>query len=172
MDLFMWGSLLVVLVLTVSGIFFKKNSLNLPGPDGIPFIGNFHQLNTPKLHVQLLKWAKKYGPVYTIWLGFKPVVIVTGSKQIHEVLVVRGKEFSGRSNTYVTSKFTCDAKDIGISDPNQEWRVQKKLFMRTLKAYGTGFHRIEEITVRYTNQWIKMIENSYDDGKGLEIRDY
>jgi hypothetical protein len=40
-----------------------------PGPPTLPFIGNLHQMPTEKTHFQLAKWAKEYGPIFSLKLA-------------------------------------------------------------------------------------------------------
>jgi len=48
----------------------------LPGPRGLPLLGNLLQLKATQLPTILEHWADRYGPLYTFRLGRKPVVVV------------------------------------------------------------------------------------------------
>src|SRR5215468_3910978 len=48
----------------------------LPGPRGLPLLGNLLQLKATHLPTILEHWADRYGPLYTFRLGRKPVVAV------------------------------------------------------------------------------------------------
>jgi hypothetical protein len=50
-----------------------------PGPDGLPFIGNLHQLGNSNLHQYLWKLSQKHGPLVFLRLGFKPALIVSSA---------------------------------------------------------------------------------------------
>src|SRR5439155_7723844 len=58
----------------------------LPGPRGLPLVGNLFQLKGTQLHTILEHWADIYGPLYTFWLGRKPVVVLAGPDLIQAVL--------------------------------------------------------------------------------------
>ena len=47
----------------------KRTLDDLPGPRGLPFLGNTHQLDVTKLHLTLERWAAQYGPVYLFRMG-------------------------------------------------------------------------------------------------------
>jgi len=58
----------------------------LPGPRGLPLVGNLLQLKATQLHTILEHWADIYGPLYTFRLARKPVVAIAEPDLIHEVL--------------------------------------------------------------------------------------
>lgn len=45
------------------------------------------------LHSQL---REKYGPIFTVYMGPRPVVVLCGHEAVKEALVDRADEFSGR----------------------------------------------------------------------------
>jgi Cytochrome P450 len=68
-----------------------------PGPLGLPFIGSsLDTWNTEKQHILLREWAKKYGPLYKVWIGCKLVLVLGDWNTIQEALVKKGDVFSGR----------------------------------------------------------------------------
>ena len=58
----------------------------LPGPHGLPLLGNLLQLKATQLPTILERWADRYGPLYTFRLGRKPVVVVAEPALIQTVL--------------------------------------------------------------------------------------
>lgn len=51
----------------------------LPGPRGLPLIGNLHQIRTNAAE-QYRLWAKTHGDVYQVQLGNVPVVVVNSAR--------------------------------------------------------------------------------------------
>ena len=41
----------------------------LPGPHGVPFLGNALQLRPARLHVMLEQWGRRYGPAFRFDMG-------------------------------------------------------------------------------------------------------
>nr|AAR90938.1 truncated cytochrome P450 2A13 variant 4 [Homo sapiens] len=66
-----------------------------PGPTPLPFIGNYLQLNTEQMYNSLMKISERYGPVFTIHLGPRRVVVLCGHDAVKEALVDQAEEFSG-----------------------------------------------------------------------------
>uniref|UniRef100_A0A2R9AZY0 Cytochrome P450 n=1 Tax=Pan paniscus TaxID=9597 RepID=A0A2R9AZY0_PANPA len=67
-----------------------------PGPTPLPFIGNYLQLNTEHICDSIMKFSEHYGPVFTIHLGPRRVVVLCGHDAVKEALVDQAEEFSGK----------------------------------------------------------------------------
>ncbi|XP_058527246.1 cytochrome P450 2C31-like isoform X3 [Ochotona princeps] len=67
-----------------------------PGPTPIPIIGNLLQINTANISRSMSMLAKEYGPVFTVYLGMKPTVVLHGYEAVKEALIDRAEEFAGR----------------------------------------------------------------------------
>ncbi|KAH0631503.1 hypothetical protein JD844_005847 [Phrynosoma platyrhinos] len=97
------GAVTLVLVAYVSFLLIssakkkpsKKGRLP-PGPTPLPLIGNFLQIKSSELLKSLLRLREKYGPVFTVHLGTRPVVVLCGYQAVKEALIDKAEEFSGR----------------------------------------------------------------------------
>ncbi|XP_058528014.1 cytochrome P450 2C42-like isoform X3 [Ochotona princeps] len=69
-----------------------------PGPTPLPIIGNILQMDLKDISKSLTKFSKAYGPVFTLYFGTKPTVILHGYEAVKEALVDLGDEFSGRGS--------------------------------------------------------------------------
>ena len=78
----------------------KHKPLALPGPNGLPFVGNLLQLYSKSPHAHLTEWAKQYGGVYSINLMGDNWVVVSSYKALHEVIIKRGLELANRPNIF------------------------------------------------------------------------
>jgi hypothetical protein len=51
------------------------------------------------LHFLLIfQLAQEYGPVFTLYFGMKPTVVLHGYEAVKEALIDRAEEFSGRGS--------------------------------------------------------------------------
>ncbi|XP_061450001.1 cytochrome P450 2J2-like isoform X2 [Rhineura floridana] len=102
MALFSW---LLIISFLLYGFWKSFRPKNFPpGPWALPFLGNVLQLNKLNPLKDLEKFAKKYGPVFSLYIGGIPIVFVHGLPLIKEVLVVKGTEFAGRpNNTFINT---------------------------------------------------------------------
>ncbi|KAM3930496.1 cytochrome P450 2K1-like [Leptodactylus fuscus] len=133
----------IILCLVVALFFFygwKRNAYhNLPpGPRPLPIIGNLHILDGKKPYQTLHQLSEKYGPVYTIHLGEKKVVVICGYDAVKDALVNHADEFSGRPKEPVI------AKGLGIFFSNgEQWRLTRRFTLSTLRDFGMGKEAIE-----------------------------
>ncbi|KAJ3558744.1 hypothetical protein NM688_g740 [Phlebia brevispora] len=59
-----------------------------PGPRGIPILGNMLQIPQEVAFRKFAEWAKIYGPVYSLNVAGKPIVVVSELKAARELLGV------------------------------------------------------------------------------------
>uniref|UniRef100_A0A6I8NQH2 Cytochrome P450 n=1 Tax=Ornithorhynchus anatinus TaxID=9258 RepID=A0A6I8NQH2_ORNAN len=97
-----------------------------PGPFPLPFLGNLLHIRTD------LK--EKYGPVFTVYLGPRPVVVLCGHEAVKEALVDQAEEFGGRGDTVLCVAFA----------NGERWRVLRRFSLTTLRNFGMGKRSIEE----------------------------
>jgi cytochrome P450 len=108
----------------------SRNLADLPGPAGIPLLGNILQMDSDRFHQTLEKWADEFGSLYKIKIGRKSLLVVADPTLIGTLL-------RDRPDAIRRSSRTANAiNDIGItgvfSDEGEEWRKQRKLVMRAL----------------------------------------
>jgi hypothetical protein len=72
-----------------------------PGPPTLPLIGNIHQMPQEKAHVQFQKWAEEYGPVYSLILGTKVMIVLSSDQAIKDLLDKRSGIYSSRPDLYL-----------------------------------------------------------------------
>lgn len=72
-----------------------------PGPPTLPLIGNLHQLQKEKPHLQFQQWAKEYGPVYSLILGSRVVVVLNTDQAVKDLLDKRSGIYSSRPELYL-----------------------------------------------------------------------
>lgn len=53
-----------------------------------------------------LKFAERYGIVYSLYIGTRPAVVLNGLKAIKEALVTKSAVFSGRPGNLLVSHVT------------------------------------------------------------------
>ncbi|XP_069500521.1 cytochrome P450 2G1-like isoform X1 [Ambystoma mexicanum] len=114
-----------------------------PGPPPLPLIGNLLQIRRGETLSSLLALRKKYGDVFTMYLGTRKVVVLCGYKAVKEALIDQGEDFSGRGDMPSMARVY---KDYGIAfTTNMEWWKQLRHFsLMTLKNFGIGKRSIEE----------------------------
>ncbi|XP_001502043.5 cytochrome P450 2C21 [Equus caballus] len=113
-----------------------------PGPTPLPIFGNVLQINTKDISKSLSKLAKDYGPVFTVYFGMKPTVVLHGYEAVKEALTGQNEEFSGRGSMPVFDKV---AQGLGIVFSNGEmWKQTRRFSLTVLRNMGMGKNTIED----------------------------
>ncbi|KAB1221843.1 Cytochrome P450 77A3 [Morella rubra] len=111
-------------------------SKNLPpGPPGWPILGNLGQVilqSRPFIFV-VRDLREKYGPIFTMQMGQRTLVIVTSSELIHEALVQRGTEFASRpADSPIRLLFSVGKCAINSAEYGPLWRTLRRNFVTEL----------------------------------------
>ncbi|XP_034367275.1 cytochrome P450 2C44 [Arvicanthis niloticus] len=113
-----------------------------PGPTPLPIIGNILQLNLKDIPASLSKLAKEYGPVYTLYFGSWPTVVLHGYDVVKEALLNQGDEFLGRGPLPIIED---SQKGRGlIFSRGERWKLLRRFSLATLKNFGMGKRSLEE----------------------------
>ncbi|XP_049711275.1 cytochrome P450 2C42-like isoform X1 [Elephas maximus indicus] len=143
--------LAVVLVLCLSSLLlfslwkqsYGKGKLP-PGPTPLPIIGNSLQLNFKNISKSLHDLSKTYGPVFTLYLGMKPTVVLHGYEAVKEALIDQGEEFSGRGSFPVSEKFLFFCLTGVVFSNGKMWKETRRFSLMTLRNFGMGKRSIED----------------------------
>nr|QWK52421.1 cytochrome P450 77B1-4 [Isatis tinctoria] len=106
-----------------------------PGPKGWPLVGNLLQVIFQGRHFVLLTrdLRKKYGPIFTMQMGQRTMIIVTDEKLIHEALVQRGPTFASRPpDSPIRLIFSVGKCAINSAEYGSLWRTLRKNFVTEL----------------------------------------
>uniref|UniRef100_A0A8C6GRI2 unspecific monooxygenase n=1 Tax=Mus spicilegus TaxID=10103 RepID=A0A8C6GRI2_MUSSI len=88
------------------------------------------------------QFSKAYGPVFTLYLGSKPTVILHGYEAVKEALIDRGEEFAGRGSFPMAEKII---KGFGVVFSNgNRWKEMRRFTLMTLRNLGMGKRNIED----------------------------
>uniref|UniRef100_A0A4W6F617 Cytochrome P450 2K1-like n=1 Tax=Lates calcarifer TaxID=8187 RepID=A0A4W6F617_LATCA len=151
-SLSMLGALVVLLLIYLvfsSSLSFQNDGNEPPGPRPLPVLGNLLQLDLKRPYSTLLKFSKKYGPVFTVYLGPKKVVVLAGYKTVKEALVNYGEEFGDRDPMLIMVEVS---QGHGVLWSNGDsWKEMRRFALTNLRDYGMGKKACED----------KIIEESH-----------
>ncbi|ETE58076.1 Cytochrome protein, partial [Ophiophagus hannah] len=85
--------------------------------------------------------TKKYGPVFTIWLGAKPMVVICGYEAVKDALITHNEEFGGRPPIVVFDHVT---KGYGVIGKHENWKTLRRFIISTLQNFGMGKRSMAE----------------------------
>ncbi|KAG6856614.1 hypothetical protein H0H87_002569 [Tephrocybe sp. NHM501043] len=103
------------------------------GPIGLPIVGSFPFL-TKYPELTLDYWAKKFGPLYSMWLGNQLFVVISDPQIVKDLLVTNGAIFSSRKEMFLKSQTIFAGRGITASPYNDRWRKHRRIATGSLNA--------------------------------------
>ncbi|XP_078517155.1 cytochrome P450 2G1-like isoform X2 [Lissotriton helveticus] len=158
------GAVTLFLAICICFIFLlswrRKNTCNNlpPGPYPFPFIGNALQLSGGEVVQILQRLSKTYGPVFTVYMGSRRVVVLWGYEAVKEALVDQAEEFSGRGKLPSNDGVF---QGCGIIFSNGEhWKQLRRFSLMTLRNFGMGKRSIEKRIKEEVQCLLEVLRNS------------
>lgn len=100
-----------------------------PGPPGWPVVGNLFQVAlSGKFFMHYVRdLIPVYGPIFTLRMGSRTLIIVSGSELAHQALVQKGQVFASRPAENPTrAVFSCDKFTVNSAIYGPEWRSLRR----------------------------------------------
>jgi cytochrome P450 len=129
---------------------------DLPGPRGLPVLGNLHQIELGRVHQILENWAREYGRYFRFELGTRQFLVVADHEVVGAVLRDRPDGFRR------TVRLENVAREMGLAPglfgaEGEAWRHQRRMVMAGfdpahIKAY---FPSLMKVTQRLHGRWQK-----------------
>ena len=101
---------------------------DLPGPRGLPFLGNALEFRSPTLHLALEDWAVQYGPYYQLRAAGRRILVLSDHQVVASVLRDRPAAFSR------TARLREIGQEMGLqpgvfSAEGEDWMRQRRMVM-------------------------------------------
>ncbi len=125
----------------------------LAGPRGLPFIGNYFQINFETLHQDLESWVSQYGSIYKIHLGPSASAVISDTSAIQQILIDRPGRFRRGSRL---ESVAIELQLNGVfSAEGAAWRRQRRLVVAALARAKLNdfFPQLRVIVERLKRRW-------------------
>ncbi|KAF5343052.1 hypothetical protein D9758_011136 [Tetrapyrgos nigripes] len=160
-------SLLALLFTAVLGFrrFTKNpnNPLNLPpppGPRGLPILGNLLEIPSDRYWLKFDEWIQEYGPIVSINLAGKPVVLL-GTPKVAADLFGISAIYSDRPRWILAHDILSKGMHIGVMPYGEKHRRFRKATHAGLGPKAlSSYHPIEEREARI---YLKEVSNNPKD---------
>jgi cytochrome P450/nitrite reductase/ring-hydroxylating ferredoxin subunit len=143
----------------------SRQLADLPGPRGLPVVGNALQLDLPALHTMAEAWARTYGPIYRFKVGRTVTVAVSDPALSQQIMRARPETYrrsSGLEQVFI---------ELGVagvfSAEGAAWRSQRRLAMEALaQRHLRGFYpTLQLVADRLRKRW----EGAADRRETLDV---
>lgn len=108
-----------------------KHYKSVPGPRGLPLIGNTHQLGKAPQR-QLQRWASENGELFKIRLGWENWVFVNSPEAVREIFDKQSAKTSGRMPMPVVSDLLSGENRLLLLTYGTKWRQLRTIVHKLL----------------------------------------
>ena len=126
---------------------------DLPGPRGLPLLGNLLQIETSRLHLVVEQWSRRYGEYFRFRIGAREFFVVANPEAVAAVLRDRPEGFQR------TSRLSAVAREMGFDGvfaaAGERWRRQRPMVMASFDPahIKTYFPSLVSVTRRFARRW-------------------
>src|SRR6476646_2724134 len=127
----------------------------LPAPAGLPFVGNLLQVDRARIHQQVERWVKEYGPYFRFQLGNRHILAIADHAAMGALLRDRPDGFRRTKRlAEITAEIGSSAVGVFGSE-GEAWKRQRRMGMagfepRHLRAYFSSLVKVSE---RLAGRW-------------------
>ncbi|ETS78836.1 hypothetical protein PFICI_08689 [Pestalotiopsis fici W106-1] len=138
------------------------------GPTGFPVLGSFPFL-THYPELTLDKWAKKFGELYSVWLGNQLFVIISSPEIAKDLMVTNGAVFSSRKEMFIKSQTVFLGRGITATPHNPTCPECRKKHRRiaTNWLHSKEVDKYTHVLDREATDMIKCLYEVCDGGNAL-----
>jgi cytochrome P450 len=98
-----------------------------PGPPTLPIVGNLHLIPPTDTHLQFQKWAKEYGPVYSLMLGTKTMIVLSSDQAVKDVMDKKSAVASDRLDMHIGQDIASGGLRLLMMKYGQTWRMVRRI---------------------------------------------
>lgn len=143
-----------------------RSLADLPGPPGLPVLGNALQIQRDRLHHQLEAWTQAYGDPFAFRIGRRRFLVVSSPEAIASVLRRRPEGFRRSERV---ERASLDFGFLGLFSANNDtWRRQRPMVLAGLDPahIRTFFPTLVTVTDRLRRRW----ERAADTGAVIDLQ--
>lgn len=144
-----------------------RSIASLPGPAGLPVLGNVLQVKLPKLHRQLEQWAEEFGPFFKLKIGRYPTLVVGDHAVVAQLLRERPEGFK-RSSRMEEIAAEMGLKPGVFGANGDDWKRQRRMVMASFdpKHVRDYFPSLQVTAERLGRRW----QRAAQEGRAIDVQ--
>ncbi|KAJ3675080.1 hypothetical protein LUZ60_004122 [Juncus effusus] len=169
------ATFLTIIVIQVTHYNRRYKGLRLPpGPPGPPIIGNLFQVAfSGKQFIHYFRDVhKEYGPLVTLRMGVKTLIVISSPEIAHEALIEKGQQFASRpAESYAKSIFSSNTFTVNASLYGPVWRSLRRNMVSGMLS-SARLKEFKPTRTRAMNRFIGHIRTeaaASPDGKSVWV---
>ncbi|GKC32220.1 cytochrome P450 93A3-like protein [Tanacetum coccineum] len=148
---------------------FHTNSRLPPSPFALPIIGHLHLLVlAPSPHRAFYKLSNRHGPVFRLYLGSTPCVVVSSPETAKEIFKTQDNAFLDKPHNSSVDRIAYGANGFIFAPYGSYWKFMKKIVMSQLLNTRTL-----DVLLPVRNdeiiRLIKCLSQKANDGRSVEL---
>ena len=144
-----------------------RSIASLPGPAGLPVLGNIFQIRLPRLHQQLEQWAGQFGPFFKLKIGRYHTLVVADHAVVAHVLRERPGSFKRSSHMEkIAAEMGLKPGVFGAS--GDDWKRQRRMVMASFDPTHVRdyFPSLQGTAERLHRRW----QRAAQQGRAIELQ--
>ncbi|THV00190.1 cytochrome P450 [Dendrothele bispora CBS 962.96] len=133
-------ALIVCAIIAFQGLKRQKVSMP-PSPSGLPVFGNIFQIPLKFQWYRFTEWKNIYGPIFSLHIPGKTIVVLNNHKIAHDLLVLRSDIYSDRTQlsmvNLMTNKFAMPVMPYG-----ERWKRMRQIAHTNLNVAAVKKYRL------------------------------
>jgi cytochrome P450 family 77 subfamily A len=169
------AAFLTVLLVQILRYNLRYRGLRLPpAPPGWPIVGNFFQIAFSGKHFYhyIRDLHKEYGPILTLRMGIKTLIVISSSELAYEALIEKGQQFANRpAESYIRNIFSSNKFTVNSSLYGPEWRCLRRNMVSGMLSVAR-LKEFRPVRARAMDRFIARIRSeaaASPDGKSVWV---
>lgn len=153
----------------ITGYYIVKKDWNAPpGPRGYPILGVAPLLDKDYPHQSIQEIVRKYGNVCKLSILGQNITVVSGEKNIYDLYINKQDDFSNRIDSFRLKTMLNGNDEISTMHDGEKFREAKNITLRSLKTYGEGMEKVENISAEVIENFLSYIKGT--NGEPVDIK--
>ncbi|HEX5611454.1 MAG TPA: cytochrome P450 [Burkholderiales bacterium] len=140
---------------------------DLPGPRGLPLLGNALQLKGARMHLQMEQWCREFGPYYRLKVGPRRLLVVGEHQAVATMLRDRPEGFSrGSRLEAIGQEMGLKPGLFGVN--GDMWRRQRRMVMAAFDPAHVRhyFPALRTVGARLVGRW----RRAASEGRAINLQ--
>ncbi|KAJ0580118.1 putative cytochrome P450 [Helianthus annuus] len=159
------GTFALIVVLYYISFFYKTTATPPKAGGAWPIIGHFKVFNGPDLpHVTLSSMADRYGPIFTVRLGIRNILVVSNWEIVKDIFTTHDVIVSDRPSYIATKILGKNGASFSFTPYGPYWRGMRKIISQELLS-NSRLNKLKHVQVFELENSIKNMHELWREKK-------